>query len=149
MESPRNPCKMSFHCSNDRSGTAAVSIVSLPSASPVSVAVPSFAVTRYVLSASRRNAQTFVASPKHDGNLPVADGSRLPVCPAFLALSSRRTVCKARFDVIPAGLLSNNKPSTASYRLLLPRATVVTPLRRTSVRRRSGHSCAALRQHYR
>jgi hypothetical protein len=41
-------------------------------------------------------------------------------------------------------LFSNNRPSTASYRLLLPRAIVVTPRRQTSVRPRSGRSCVAL-----
>ena len=51
---------------------------------------------------------------------------------AVFAFSRRRTVCKARFDVIPGGLFSSNRPSTASYRLFAPRAIRVTPPYRIS-----------------
>jgi len=37
------------------------------------------------LSEASRNCENFVASPKHNGNTPVASGSRLPVCPTFCA----------------------------------------------------------------
>lgn len=54
------------------------------------------------------NEVQVVALPKQMGNMPVANGSRLPVCPAFLALNKRLTRCKAWLDERPSGLSNKN-----------------------------------------
>ena len=59
----------------------------------------------------KESAENFVASPKQIGRTPVAKGSRLPAWPAFFALNKRLTICKAVFDVMPAGLFSKKVPS--------------------------------------
>ena len=56
--------------------------------------------------------ETLVASPKHNGNKPVANGSKLPVCPALLALNKRRTSCKALLEETPKRLSNNKIPFT-------------------------------------
>ncbi len=48
--------------------------------------------------------------PKQIGNKPVASGSKAPVCPAFCALKSRRTICNAELELKPKGLLSKKTP---------------------------------------
>src|SRR5690606_35594920 len=56
--------------------------------------------------------ENLVASPKHNGSTPLAKGSRLPVWPAFSALSSQRTFCSAALEVKPRGLSSRMMPLT-------------------------------------
>lgn len=53
---------------------------------------------------------SLVALPKQIGSMPVANGSRVPMYPAFLALYKRFTICKARLELMPAGLSKINKP---------------------------------------
>ena len=103
-------------------------VITAPSASAVSVPTPSTKVLSYPLSASNRNWENLVASPKHSGKTPVANGSRLPVWPA-LAAPKRRLACwSAAFDDMPVGLSSTNRPSTC--RPFLRRATISLPVLR-------------------
>src|SRR5690606_219334 len=53
-----------------------------------------------------------VASPKHRGKRPVARGSSAPVWPPFSARNNRRACCRAWFELRPAGLSSNSRPSS-------------------------------------
>ena len=69
--------------------------ITSPSASPVLVFIPKHALTQYALSASNKNCENLVASPKHMGSKPVAKGSKLPVCPALFAENKRLAVCNA------------------------------------------------------
>ena len=52
-----------------------------------------------------------MASPKQIGKRPVAIGSKVPVCPALLALNTRFRAVTAPCELIPAGLSSNTTPS--------------------------------------
>src|SRR5215208_2504644 len=57
----------------------------------------------------------FVASPRAIGRSPVASGSRVPACPAFLAEKSLRTRATAVAEVMPRGLSRISQPFTASF----------------------------------
>src|SRR5690606_15772555 len=98
-----------------------------PSASAVVGGTPSWATVSQPLSASSRYWENLVASPKHSGSTPVASGSRLPVCPAFSALSSQRTFCRAWLELMPRGLSSTRMPLTLR-RIRFTCATSVVPM---------------------
>src|SRR5215470_16872260 len=49
------------------------------------------------------------------GSTPVASGSSVPACPAFLAANARLTTDTAWVDVMPIGLSSTTQPSTLRF----------------------------------
>src|SRR5687768_560693 len=57
----------------------------------------------------------FVASPRAIGRRPVASGSRVPACPAFVAERSLRTRATAVAELMPRGLSSISQPVTAIF----------------------------------
>src|SRR5260370_19851041 len=61
---------------------------------PRSTLFPYTTLFRSVLAASSCNWLNLVAAPKHSGSTPVANGSSVPVCPAFSARSNHLTFCK-------------------------------------------------------
>src|SRR6478672_9578132 len=83
-----------------------------PSASSVSVTMPRRATVSYALRAPSRPPAILVASPKHTGSRPVANGSRLPVWPPFSARNRCRTRCSAWLELSPRGLSSRRMPSS-------------------------------------
>ncbi len=89
------------------------SLSTSPSASAVLVRMPRRTTVSYVLSASSRSCENLVASPKHNGSRPVASGSSVPVCPAFLAHSRRLTRISASLLDQPIGLSSSSTPCTS------------------------------------
>src|SRR6516164_8562925 len=54
-----------------------------------------------------------VASPSAIGRTPDANGSRVPACPARLALKKRLTTPTACVEVIPTGLSRTSQPCTS------------------------------------
>jgi len=130
---------------------ASLTVSVSPSASAVAVVRPSVKVLSYPLSASSRYWENFVASPKHSGKTPVANGSRLPVCPAFAASYNRLARCNDRFELSPRGLSSTRMPFTGRPRRRLP--TLPSPHRRTrhcvglSVHLPVNRSCDPHRRH--
>src|SRR5215207_459930 len=60
----------------------------------------------------------FVASPRAIGRRPVASGSRVPACPAFVAEKSRRTRATAVAEVMPRGLSRISQPVTAIFTVI-------------------------------
>src|SRR4030043_542493 len=77
----------------------------LPVRSNVSVLSPSFTFTMYSLSRFDKNLVIFVASFRQTMSTPVAIGSSVPACPAFLAAKSRFTFNTACCEDIFLGLL--------------------------------------------
>jgi hypothetical protein len=59
-----------------------------PSVSPVELVYPNLIKASYVLSASSKNLENFVASPRQMGSKPIAIGSRVPVCPALKGVNN-------------------------------------------------------------
>src|SRR5215475_2212525 len=49
------------------------------------------------------------------GSTPVASGSSVPACPAFLAANARLTTDTAWVEVMPIGLSSTTQPSTLRF----------------------------------
>src|SRR5262245_19249455 len=49
------------------------------------------------------------------GSTPVASGSSVPACPAFLAANARLTTDTAWVEVMPTGLSSTTQPSTLRF----------------------------------
>ena len=49
--------------------------------------------------------------PRQIGSMPLASGSRLPVCPALMPPASRRTRCSAALEDSPSGLSSSSTPT--------------------------------------
>ena len=76
---------------------------------------PSRASRRRDRSCAPRACRPRAASraPKKIGSMPVASGSRLPVCPALAAANKRLARCNARFDDMPSGLSSKSSPNTS------------------------------------
>src|SRR5260370_18337412 len=79
---------------------------------PRSTLFPYTTLFRSVLAASSCNWLNLVAAPKHSGSTPVANGSSVPVCPAFSARSNHLTFCKASLLDSSSGLSSSNTPCT-------------------------------------
>src|SRR5579885_1125510 len=90
-------------------GRAAVSAMTSPSPSSVSVAAPHRMVKRYRLRPAVANCTVFVASPKASGNTPVASGSSVPACPTFAPVA-RFTAATTRAEVGPYGLSMISQP---------------------------------------
>src|ERR1700723_1523863 len=62
----------------------------------------------------------FVASPSATGRIPVASGSSVPACPAFIPVV-RFSLVTTRLDVMPAGLsMTSQPPRPASNAILVP-----------------------------
>src|SRR5690349_3068265 len=114
-----------------RSGRCGLVAITPPSASSVVRASPQRAVKRYVLRPAIAQATVFVASPRAIGRMPVASGSSVPPCPAFIAPVRRRTAPTAWLELMPNGLSSTIQPWIGvpfRLRAIAP-AVVLFPLR--------------------
>src|SRR6185369_16253860 len=59
-----------------------------------------------------------VAAQKHSGSTPVANGSSVPVCPAFSARNNHLHFCNALLLDRSSGLSSSNTPCTDQRKIL-------------------------------
>ncbi len=81
--------------------------------------IPNFIVAIYSLSPSNKIDANLVASPKQIGNNPLANGSNVPVCPAFFARKICFIFCKILLLEIPIGLLNKSTPDISCFIILL------------------------------
>ena len=102
-----------------------------PSRSQVVVAHPKRIRPVYCFGDAGMNRASRVALPMQTGRTPVASGSNVPRCPAFLRTNRRRTCVMTSCDVIPLGLSIIRTPFKTQCRLirLFERARESTDLR--------------------
>src|SRR5215217_5189312 len=106
---------------------APVADTTSPSASSVTVAMPSRIVASYALSARDRYPSSRVAFSTPMIRTPVAIGSSVPACPTLRVPARRRTRPTTWCDVQPMGLSITTKPDSgwSANRLLIPIGVLV------------------------
>src|SRR5215217_2506806 len=113
ISSPRSAASAVSICSSV-SARAPTFAVTAPSASSVTVEMPSRMVASYAFFVNARYPSKRVALPIPTTRTPVAIGSSVPACPTFRVPASRRILATTWWEVQPAGLSRTTTPDCGS-----------------------------------